>query len=151
MYLTYYWSIISLINALELRSAHSMCRVFLENKYRNSDVRKRYGLKEDIVTKVKMVCHLCYIRSTGRFIWTRPAFASKSKTQTKHNISRTRSDKHPLVMKHNEMSATSRTPAAISGRIEVGVAGRGSICGHPGPAGVGPDYSIGFVVALALD
>ncbi|GBP90131.1 hypothetical protein EVAR_68630_1 [Eumeta japonica] len=41
------------INAVEMRSLRSMCRVSRKDRCRNSDVRQRCGLKEDVVTRVE--------------------------------------------------------------------------------------------------
>ncbi|GBP88118.1 hypothetical protein EVAR_63926_1 [Eumeta japonica] len=43
----------SRINAVEMRSLRSMCGVSRKDRCRNSDVRKRSSLKEDIETKVE--------------------------------------------------------------------------------------------------
>ncbi|GBP62830.1 hypothetical protein EVAR_44684_1 [Eumeta japonica] len=42
----------SKFNAVAMRSLHSMCGVSRKDKCRNSDIRKRCGLKEDVVTGV---------------------------------------------------------------------------------------------------
>ncbi|GBP63068.1 hypothetical protein EVAR_87440_1 [Eumeta japonica] len=41
------------INAVEMRSLHNICRVSRKDRDRNSDVRKRCGMKENIVTRVE--------------------------------------------------------------------------------------------------
>ncbi|GBP62670.1 hypothetical protein EVAR_51916_1 [Eumeta japonica] len=46
----------SRINAVEMRSLRGMCGVSREDRCRNSDVRERCGLKEDVVTRVERVC-----------------------------------------------------------------------------------------------
>ncbi|GBP27034.1 hypothetical protein EVAR_11269_1 [Eumeta japonica] len=43
----------SKINALEMRSLRSMCGVSRKDRCRNSDVRARCGLKDDVVTGVE--------------------------------------------------------------------------------------------------
>ncbi|GBP49590.1 hypothetical protein EVAR_97887_1 [Eumeta japonica] len=43
------------VHLAEMRSLRSMFGMFLTHGYRNSDVRKRYGLKEDVVTRVERV------------------------------------------------------------------------------------------------
>ncbi|GBP82341.1 hypothetical protein EVAR_90976_1 [Eumeta japonica] len=40
----------SRINAVEMRSLRSMCKVYRKDRCRNSDVKERWGLKEDVVT-----------------------------------------------------------------------------------------------------
>ncbi|GBP61971.1 hypothetical protein EVAR_40979_1 [Eumeta japonica] len=46
----------SRINAVEMRSLRSMYGVSRKDRCRNSDVRERCGLKEDVVTRVERVC-----------------------------------------------------------------------------------------------
>ncbi|GBP86895.1 hypothetical protein EVAR_53095_1 [Eumeta japonica] len=41
-----------------MRSLHTMCGVSRKDKYRNSDVRERCGLKEDVVAIVERVYRL---------------------------------------------------------------------------------------------
>ncbi|GBP59076.1 hypothetical protein EVAR_39162_1 [Eumeta japonica] len=41
----------SRINGVEMRSLHIICRVCLKDRSRNSDVRKRCDLKEDVVSR----------------------------------------------------------------------------------------------------
>ncbi|GBP86902.1 9,11-endoperoxide prostaglandin H2 reductase [Eumeta japonica] len=43
----------SKINAVEMRLLHSMCGVSRKERCRNSDVRKRCSLKEDVMTRVE--------------------------------------------------------------------------------------------------
>ncbi|GBP43284.1 hypothetical protein EVAR_31168_1 [Eumeta japonica] len=43
----------SRINAVEMRSLCSMCGVSRKDRCRNSDVRERCSLKEDVVTRVE--------------------------------------------------------------------------------------------------
>ncbi|GBP00841.1 hypothetical protein EVAR_69134_1 [Eumeta japonica] len=43
----------SRINVTEMRSMHGMCGVSLKDRCRNSDVRERCGLQEDVVTRVE--------------------------------------------------------------------------------------------------
>ncbi|GBP06245.1 hypothetical protein EVAR_3592_1 [Eumeta japonica] len=40
------------INAVDMRSLRSMCGVSRKDRCRNSDVRERCGLKDDVVTRV---------------------------------------------------------------------------------------------------
>ncbi|GBP77571.1 hypothetical protein EVAR_57249_1 [Eumeta japonica] len=41
------------INVLEMRFLSNMCGMSQEDRYRNSDVRESYGLKKDVVIRVK--------------------------------------------------------------------------------------------------
>ncbi|GBP61917.1 hypothetical protein EVAR_41732_1 [Eumeta japonica] len=41
------------INAVEMRPLRSTCGVSRKDSCRNSDVRKRFGFKEDVVTRVE--------------------------------------------------------------------------------------------------
>ncbi|GBP24043.1 hypothetical protein EVAR_10144_1 [Eumeta japonica] len=41
------------INPMEMRSLRTIYRVSLKNRYRDSDVRKRWSLKEDVRTRVE--------------------------------------------------------------------------------------------------
>ncbi|GBP81396.1 hypothetical protein EVAR_52658_1 [Eumeta japonica] len=43
----------SRVNAVEMQSLRSMCRVSRKDRRRNSDVRQRCGLKEDVMTRVE--------------------------------------------------------------------------------------------------
>ncbi|GBP51222.1 hypothetical protein EVAR_85434_1 [Eumeta japonica] len=43
------------INPVEMRSLRSMCGVSQKNRCRNSDIRERCGLKEDVVTRAEKV------------------------------------------------------------------------------------------------
>ncbi|CAK1580205.1 unnamed protein product [Parnassius mnemosyne] len=45
----------SRINAVEMRAFRSMIGVKLSDRIRNSEIRKRCGLKEDVVTKIEKV------------------------------------------------------------------------------------------------
>ncbi|GBP46579.1 hypothetical protein EVAR_21735_1 [Eumeta japonica] len=44
---------VSKIDVVEIRSLSSMCGVSRKDRCRNSDVRERCGLKEDVVTRVE--------------------------------------------------------------------------------------------------
>ncbi|GBP61724.1 hypothetical protein EVAR_89104_1 [Eumeta japonica] len=52
----YFTANLSLVNAVEIRSLRSTCGVCLKDRRRNSEVRERCGLKEDVVTRVERGC-----------------------------------------------------------------------------------------------
>ncbi|GBP67384.1 hypothetical protein EVAR_43667_1 [Eumeta japonica] len=66
----------SRISAVEMRSLRSMCGVFRKDRCRNSDVRERCGLKDDVEARVEkdMLQGLSYLENMNESRWTKQIY-----------------------------------------------------------------------------